>query len=226
MRVTVDVEIHLESYIAHPYWPEREQVIAIQKDSGTNRQKSEDKRKAAVLAHLKKIGVTWDEYQEMIRLANRAWYRKDDNDPKSPIIIPRHQLAGALVETVKGAPKALRGEFDKENLRGLVQITDFETDKVDKDGCFDRYVRLENSNMRNHQVNPYVSDVLAVGCFRVWAECDLHTLRAVLDHTLLLVGVGASRKMGYGRGEVLSFAVDNKQIEAAKIKKKTASKKE
>lgn len=205
MKKYIEVSIHFDKYIAHPYWPEREMVIKIQKDSGMSRQKSDDKREAALSNQLKKLGLNMDDYRALQKAAERQWYRVDSGDDNSEIIVPRHHLAGCLVQTVGTATKNLRGKFTKDSFRSLVEISDFRTGKFKSDGKFDRYVKLEASNMRSHQVNDYIEDFVATGTFRVSDSVNVDDLRRILESGVETVGVGASRKMGYGRGEVVSF---------------------
>ncbi len=156
-RKELKCEMLMDRYIAHPYWSEREELIRIQRDSGMNRQKSDEKRAAALKAQLNKVGLSAEQYRELERKAARQWYRVGGNGDGA-IVIPRHQLAGCLVEAVGRAPRNLRGRFDKDSFRFMVQLSDFVTDKTDKDGVFDRYVKLERSNMRNRQCNEYVEN--------------------------------------------------------------------
>jgi len=204
-RKTIECVIQFESYIAHPYWPEREQSIQIELRSGVNRLKNDDKKVAALRAECGKRGITLEDYRELKRLAARPWYRIDSADESSPIIIPRHQLAGCLVETIGRSPKALRGKYEKDSFRHHVRISDFTTEKVQADEVFDRYVKLEGSNKRDHQVSPVIRDFEAVGTFSIVHDAKPEELKRVMAFALEEVGVGASRKMGYGRGAIVSF---------------------
>ena len=197
----------MESYIAHPYWPERDMVIDVQKKSGANRQRSEEKRRAAIEAELNKRGMSYADYEAAMEKAADQWYRKG-----STIIIPRHQLAGAFVQVVKQSPKALRGDFSAENFRALVQIGDFETDRNTADGVFGRFVKLETSNQRSWQENEYIgiyldngATFLAVGTIAMHEKLE-KTVKSLLESALANVGVGASRKMGFGRGRIVSWS--------------------
>ena len=57
-RKELKCELLMDRYIAHPYWSAREELIRIQRDSGMNRQKSDEKRAAALKAQLNKVGLT------------------------------------------------------------------------------------------------------------------------------------------------------------------------
>lgn len=203
-RKTLALEVMFKSYLAHPYWPERERVISIQKSSGMNRQKSDDKRQAALKAQCDKEGITIAEFLELEKRASRQWYRADD-DPTSEIIIPRHQVAGCLVETIGRSTKNLRGHFTKDSFRHHVQLSDLRTGKFERDGVFDRYVKLETSNMRSRQVNEYISDFLASGTVNVDVDVKVSDLSRLFAHAFAEIGVGAARKMGFGRGDLITL---------------------
>lgn len=204
--ITINVQIHMHNYIGHPYWPERETLITIKKDSGEARQKSDEKRKLAIDTQLKKVGMTREEYEELIVKANRQWYRVNNDDNTAEIIIPRHHIAGACVQTIGISPKALRGGYDKDNFRSLVQISDFTTGKTESDGQFDRYVKRDG-NMRAHEVNDYIEDFTASGTLRMFDIEKPDVLQRLFEHTITITGTGACRKMGYGRGEVTKWHV-------------------
>jgi len=207
----------LRSYIGHPYWGQRGDVIDIVKYSGMNRCKSEDKRQQALKGHLSKIGLTLEDFEDLQAKANRQWYRVDDDDQSSPIVVPRHQLAGCLVETIKRSPKSIRGKYSAESFRSHVQLSNFVTDKTVADGVYDRYVKLETSNQRNRQQNEYIGigqefcdgknkkPVVAVGQLTLAAGVEPDELKHLMTFALSETGVGAGRKMGFGRGSIKSF---------------------
>ena len=204
-RTVLILEVKFDSYLAHPYWPERERVITIQKVSGMNRQKSDDKRQAALMTQCDREGISLVEYRELEKLAARPWYRVDNDDPTTEIVIPRHQVAGCLVETVGKSTKNLRGPFTKDSFRHQVQLTDLSTGKMQCDGLFDRYVRLETSNMRSRQVNEVINDFVASGTLTIAPHLKVSDLRRLFAHAFAETGVGAARKMGYGRGTLITL---------------------
>lgn len=199
------VVLTMRSYIAHPFWDARNRVIEIEKKSGVNRQKSDEKRQAALKAECEKQGCTLADYERMKIEAAEQWYRKTDRR----IYIPRHQVAGSIVQTIGESPKALRGLFTKDNFRALVEIGDFETNLTEPSGVFARFVKLEGSNQRSFQTNEFIGRYLdegepfqAVGT----VSCDekqVQTVKALLTAAVERVGIGAARKMGFGRGSVL-----------------------
>lgn len=208
------VELAMESYIAHPYWPSRERVIRISKDSGMTRQKSDEKRDAALAAQLDKDGLTMDQYKALLKEAARQWYTAADGE----IIIPRHHLAGSLVQTVGTSPKGLRGSLDKDSFRAIVQLGDFRTGKTAADGVFSRYVKLEGSNMRSFQENEFIGNCalanvfdrqfVAVGTISLPDDSPdalPDTVKRLLTVAVEKTGLGAARKMGFGRGAIQSW---------------------
>jgi hypothetical protein len=209
---TINVKIKLKRYIAHPYWPELAQAIDIQKQSGVNRVRSEDKRESALLNYLKKIGMSKEEYQALIEKSKRQWYRVDSNDPNTHIIVPAHQLSGMLVQAASSAPAGAR--VDPGELRSIIDISDFVTIKAKADGVFSRYIMPKDgtgkplSNQRQLQSNEYLENVEATGTFVIDTErVKPESVKALLEHAIVRTGVGAARKMGYGRGGVVSFEV-------------------
>lgn len=213
MQKSVDIVLEMQSYIAHPYWPARNKVIEIQKKSGVNRQKSEEKREAALKAECARQGITFERYHELLVEAAEQWYRAADRK----IMIPRHQLAGAIVETIGRSPKALRGMFDKQNFRALIQIGDFRTVLTEPSGIFRRFVKLETSNQRNWQENEYIGIYLDVGKpFSATGKVSMadhrqeDAVKALLTKAVEDTGVGAARKMGFGRGRVLKWGANGK----------------
>ena len=202
-RKVLLAKIEFEKYVAHPYWPERELVIRLAKDSGMNRQRSEAKRLQALATECEKNNMTVEDYRKLEVLAARQFYRKVE--PDGEIIIPRHQLAGCLVHTVKFAPKNLRGKYNDESFRALVQIGDFSTGKFKEDGTYARYVKLETSNMRSLQKNDYIEQFSAVGTFSVPVDEKVADLKRLIGFAVEETGVGACRKMGFGRGVLVDL---------------------
>lgn len=199
--LTLRCELKFESYIAHPYWPERETVIRIVTDSGMNRQKSDDKRIMALKGELEKRGLSIAQFEEIKRRANRQWYRANDADD-GEIIIPRHQLAGCLVQTVGTTPKAVRGKYEKDSFRHEVRLSDFLTGKLAADEVFRRYVRLNPNVPRSLQENDVIRDFTAAGTVTLAADAKIEELKRLIGHAVRNTGVGAARKMGFGRAEI------------------------
>src|ERR1700758_3157147 len=94
-----------KGYIAHPYWPEQEKIINIQKESGVNRVRSAQKRDKTLKDFLTSRDMSMDDYHKLADLAARPFYT---NGNAGEIIIPTHQLMSCLVNAAKLASSALR----------------------------------------------------------------------------------------------------------------------
>lgn len=190
-------------YIAHPYWVERAEVIDIVKRSGTNRCRSEEKRQQTLRAYLEKEGLTMEDYQNLCELSERQWYRQDGTKD-GVIVIPRHQLSGCLTQACQSAPSG--SKYKPDQLRSLVSVSDFVTEKTKCDGVFKRFVKLETSNQRSAQSNEFIKDFEAEGTVTIDPEVtDADSIKVLLQYAGKHIGVGASRKMGYGRFTVTQF---------------------
>uniref|UniRef100_A0A6M3XZY7 CRISPR-associated protein n=2 Tax=viral metagenome TaxID=1070528 RepID=A0A6M3XZY7_9ZZZZ len=198
-------KLWMESYIAHPFWPETNTVINIQKQSGMNRAQSDAGRDKALKGHLQNLGLTMDNYDRLIALSKRQWYRTDNTNPKSSIVIPRHHLAGALVQTVNTTPASVKGKYKVDSFRASVRLSDFVTEKIEKDSVFGRFVKLEKSNQRSWQENESILEFEAIGTIEIADGEKTEGIERLFAWCLSEVGVGAARKMGYGRGHVLSL---------------------
>lgn len=207
---TLRVVVRFDDYIADPYWPERNSVIDIQKKSGMNRARSDDKRAQALQAYLKKENITQDEYERLCRAAERKWYRINPDDPKTEIIIPRHQFSGALVQATTSAPAGSR--FPKDDLRSKLRLGDFTTGKFKADEVYERYVKPEEGGQRRFQSNEVLKNFEATGTMRT--IYDEKSVKHLIDYACYFIGVGACRKMGFGRGRVVSCdVIDDQETE-------------
>jgi len=207
----VRVTLRLTNYIANPYWPQKNRVIEIEKKSGVARQRSEDKRIAALKSECSRQGLTYEDYLRLKREAEEQWYRSKTD---GTIIIPRHQLAGAVVQAIGQSPKALRGPFTVDNFRALVGVGDFTTGLKEATGKFERFVKLEGSNQRSFQSNEFIGQYLdqgepfeAVGYLTVPDDKTERYVKDLLNVAVTTIGIGACRKMGFGRGVIKSWAV-------------------
>jgi len=202
--ITRTATIQVASYIGDPFWTEMSELIDIQKKSGMNRARSEDKKEAALKAWLKKENITDAEYKALEALASRPWYRVDDRDQTSEIVIPRHHVAGMLVQACKSAPAG--SKFKQDELRSRLQVSHFTTGKFQKDSDFVRYVKSDLTNQRRLHEDEVLENFMAVGTIRFNSSITKEAaVKSLLEHGIVFVGLGAARKMGYGRGELVSF---------------------
>jgi hypothetical protein len=210
MFTDFDLTLKVDSYIAHPYWPEVDQMVNIQKASGFNRAKSELTRDKALRGYLEKIGMSYADYEALVKLAHREWYRQNGED--SPIIIPRHQFAGCLVQSCTSAPAGCK--FPKDAFRSLVQVGDLLTQKRTHDTVYKRFVRPSDaktgkpiSNQRSLRENAVIEAFEATGTLALDMDnVKPDSVKGLLKYAGKYTGLGASRKMGYGRFTVKEFA--------------------
>jgi hypothetical protein len=201
-------------YIADPYMPETAQLIDIQKSSGMNRARSEAKRTLALSEYLKRQGITAEEYRDLEVLAKRPWYRQDMAHYTGPIVVPAHQLYGCLIQAADSLNKSQR-PCTPDNLRHLLRLTDFPTDRQKEDGIYNRLVMPKNgagqplSNQRSLRSDPFISDFKAKGTVSFIREQILNAdeLPDFLAYAGVTIGVGAARKMACGRFEVETWDV-------------------
>lgn len=71
------------------------------------------------------------------KIENEHWYRDHDGY----IIIPRHQLSGCMVQTLKTHP--LKKELQPSQVRSFIQLSDLaiEPKKKKCDAVFERYIK-------------------------------------------------------------------------------------
>ena len=192
----------VQGYIADPYYPEREELINIQKASGMNRSRSDAKREQALKEYLRRLDMTAEQYLDLEKLAQRPWYWNSAGE----IVIPAHQMYGCLIEGAKTLSPSQR-PCDPNNLRHILRVSDFATGKKQQDGVYQRLVMPKSgtgqpvSNQRALRKNPYIADFTATGRVTFFLS-DIPDAQRLMDFVAYVgqrVGVGASRKMGYGR---------------------------
>jgi hypothetical protein len=212
IELTLRFDRGSKGYIAHPYWPDLEKVINIQKSSGCNRARSEKNRAAALSDYLAKIGMTLEEYQAMEKRAARQFYRLADVAPDArppsaeEIVIPEHHVYGCLTAASDQARSGVR-ICDPTQLRSMIVVEGpLMTGKTAEDGWWERFAVVtagtgaKLSNQRALRRNAYIRDFrcrlrLSIADDRV----DLDRVRAFVAYAGREVGIGASRKMGWGR---------------------------
>ena len=199
-----------KGYIADPYFPEREELINIQKLSGMNRARTEAKREQALKEYLRRQEMSQDAYEALEKRALRPWYRDGDQH----IIIPSHQFYGCLIEGGKTLSASQR-PCDPDNLRHILQLSDWATGKDKEDGIYERLVMPKSgtgqplSNQRALRKNPFIAQFHATGTISFFLS-DIPDAQRITDFVSYCgqrVGVGASRKMGYGRYTIAEHQV-------------------
>jgi hypothetical protein len=196
-----------KGYIGDPYWPEREQVINVQKQSGMNRARSTANRRKALEEHLQAIGMSLADYEALERKAKEPFYRNG-----SEIIIPELHVTSFLVATCDEARAATR-PCEPNQVRSWFIVTPWRTGKAGADGVWSRFAVVAGgsgqklSNQRGLRESQYIADFTAIGYITFDPDfVDSAALRRAIEWGGAFVGIGASRKMGWGRFEVREFA--------------------
>jgi len=186
-------------YIAHPYRHEMYQLIEVQKKSGMMRTRSDKKRRESLEAYLRSVGMDLDDYLKLEKMANEPFYR----DGSGGIIIPADKILSCLVNASAVCASRMR----IGNIRVALRASDFSTGKQHPDGKWERFAVVTGaqgklSNQRALRVNEYICDFTAKGTID-HGMVSPKALLALIEHAGREVGIGASRKMGWGRFSVM-----------------------
>lgn len=220
----VKVSLQFEKgYIADPYWPELEKLINIQKESGMNRARTAPNREKALAAYLEVSNIKREEYERLAVRSQRKFYRGEDvidenaldgRDPHA-IVIPAHQLYGCLAQAC-GYVASSQRIARVEELRTVVQVSAMWTAKTEGDGVWDRFVVVKSgtgkalSNQRSLRSNEFIQQFTAEGEVTFIETDNLDQQSKKVKRFFELagehIGVGASRKMGWGRFAVEEWA--------------------
>lgn len=207
----VNVTFHFDGYVSHPYWIQREKVITITKESGINRARTAVNREKALSAHLAKLEMTMEQYAELVRLADRPFHV---NAPGF-IVIPRHNIYGCLAQASDLATSSVR-LASVEQIRTVLHTSDWVTTKRPEDSeTWSRFVVVKSgsgqtlSNQRSLRENAVIKDFEAHGTLAFSPDI----VRSEKVHQFLTfagreVGIGASRKLDWGRFIVTKWEED------------------
>ena len=199
--VTVTVTLHFaKGYIGEPYWPAREKVITIRKGSGVDRARSESKRTQALKAYLDAQDLTMEDYQALEANASRPFY----TTPAGEIVIPSHHLHGMMAGAAAQAPAAIR-PAKPEQIRTILEWGDLPTGKFKADGVWERFVRNPLTNQRRLQSSQYIEEVRATGTLAIHDAAQEKKIREFVAWAGREMGVGAARKMGWGRFVIVAW---------------------
>jgi len=213
----IRVVAHFEKgYIGHPYWPAREKLINIQKESGVNRVRSEQRREKALRDYLSSKGLSMDDYTALETQADIPFYTVNGT---REIMIPAHHVHGCLANAADLCSASIR-IARTEQIRTVVSSSDWLTGKTEPDGIWERFVVVKSgsgqslSNQRALRTNPYIGvgekgegvAFDATGLLHFIGDKEqLPKLREFLAWAGREVGLGAARKLGWGRFEIKTF---------------------
>jgi hypothetical protein len=215
--IIYDIKVSIRGYIAHPYWPAREKVINIVKESGMSRARSAVNRRAALEQYLKTHDMTPADFEDLEAEAERPFYA----DGEGRIIVPALHVTSMLVATCDTISAAAR-PMPADQVRSLVTVSPWTTTLTGADGTWERFAVVTGgtggrlTNQRALRSNAYIGalpeDTAAPGVPASGTiTLDPGMVRpAVLEEALRYagryIGVGASRKMGWGRFTVGDFS--------------------
>jgi hypothetical protein len=195
------LSVHLNNYIAAPYWPETEKLINIKKESGVSRARSAETRRKALDSYLAAAGMSREDYEELERLAARPFY----TDGGGCIVVPELQVMSMIVATcdrigARGRP------CEPDIARSVILPSPWHTGKTGPDGTWERFAVVSSgtgaklSNQRALRSDAYIENATAHGTLGVdtgIVRPDL--LWKALSWAGTYVGIGSARKMGWGR---------------------------
>src|SRR5574338_1517613 len=204
MMLTFDLTLTFSEpgYIAHPYWPEMDKLINIQKESGINRARSAANRRKALQEYLGQVGMTLAEYEALAAAAARPFHTARET---GEIVIPSDKVLSFLVAVTDQARAATR-PCPPDQVRSAVKASDWRTGKTAADGVWERYAVVESgtgaklSNQRGLRRSSFIRNFEAAGWVSVNPDfVKPETLRRAIEWGGENVGIGAARKMGWGR---------------------------
>src|SRR5438132_8335940 len=154
----IEITVELDSYIAHPYWPEMERLVNIQKESGMARARSSANRRKALEEFLRSESMTLQDYDDLEKLATRPFYLDD----AGVIQIPKKQVDGLLVAMCDTARSAMR-PCPADMVRTVLRASAWSTQtKPEEARTWTRYAVVTSgtgaklSNQRGLRANQYI----------------------------------------------------------------------
>lgn len=196
MKITL--QFAKPGYICDPYRPELFRLIEIQKQSGMMRARSEKKKRECLESYLHTAGMNLPEYEKLEKAAKEPFWK----DEQGEIFIPASSILACLVNASDEAPSRLR----IQNIRVALSVTDFKTGKKKPDGVWERFAVVKSgagkqlSNQRGLRTNAFIEHFTAVG--EINHDPEMVKPQAIIELLSFAgrtVGIGASRKMGFGR---------------------------
>jgi hypothetical protein len=194
------VAVHLDKYIAAPYWPELEKLINIKKESGVSRARTAETRRKALDSYLKSAGMTHQDYEELQQRAARPFHTHD-----ARIIVPALHVMSMIVATCDRIGSRDR-PCPPDIARTVISPSPWYTAKTAPDGIWERFAveSMGNGTKLSHQRalrrDAYIENADAHGTLDIdTAVVRPEILWKALDWAGTYVGIGSARKMGWGR---------------------------
>lgn len=220
MRIRLTADLH--SFCAHPYRSERERVINITKESGMSRARSTANRRKALEEYLRSNGMTVAEYDALVARADEPWTLAEDGT----IVVPRLNVVSmcvAMCDSIRAAGRPCSPDAVRTVLRPSEWTTHT---KPGEAHVWERFAVVTSgtgaklSNQRGLRRNEYIgalppegeptAPVESSGTFDINPDMVRpEVLATALSWAGEWVGIGASRKMGWGRFTVLEFRTED-----------------
>jgi hypothetical protein len=219
---TFQATIHLKSFIAEPFWPELYERVDIEKKSGMNLKRVDQLRRQALEEELKLRGLTLAEYDRLCELGARQWQLDDDGF----IVHPADKVASFLSHATQRMTSSAR-PCNPEIVRVAIVPSAWHTG-VDpaRARVWERYVPRHDSGRGNKKLtemrmirrSEYIGAEPPLG-LEPAGDKIVFSARFRLDDAMVRpdrvaellrrggenIGIGACRKMGWGRFEVLDW---------------------
>jgi hypothetical protein len=171
-----------------------------------NRAKSTANRRKALEEHLRSLNMTLADYEDLEKRSARPFYTEG-----AAIVIPENHVVSFMVATCDEIRSAQR-PCEPQQVRSRFVATPWSTGKTAADGIWSRFATVTSgtgqklSNQRGLRNSPFISKFTAEGSLSFDADfVDKAALENALRWGGTFVGIGASRKMGWGRFTVTEF---------------------
>jgi hypothetical protein len=202
INVNVKISFDDSGYIGLPFWPERNELINIQKEVHPKLQGA--KREAAINAALDKRGFNQSDYARLQTLAARPFHTVNGQ-----IAIPARSFISFINHASMEAPKAIPKIQNKGLTFIAVKVRNgyLIGDKTDEDAkVFGRFVANKESNQRRWDESKYVDQITFSGSLQVDEEIiKPENLKKLIEWGGKMVGIGSSRPQGFGRFRVVEW---------------------
>ena len=205
------LKIHLEKYCAAPYTDALQEKIDLEQKAGISwRTKNPEKYKATMEAYLPTQKWTWAEFLQLVSDANIHWYTTKDGYIVVPEVNAQAFIGNLMCDSKAWVvPKILRqsvikGKLGSANCRAKIVMSQLVSDKKITDEIeYTRFIKPVDKNQKRQQVNWYVEDVTLTGSVRFHPSVEQDRLLDLLAFGVQEVGIGACRKLGWGRGSIV-----------------------